>query len=67
MLEMTPARRTKKLSEVRIEKASSQQLSSLASAVIPVKKMMRVRRPPPVIRIGTIRKSTVMISSRWMR
>ena len=63
MLEMTPANRMKKFSVVRIEKARSQQLSSLMMAVIPVKKMIRVKMPPPVITIGTTRKSMAITSN----
>ena len=66
ILEITPAKRIKKFNVVRIEKARSQQLSSLMMAVIPVKKMIRVRMPPPVITIGTIRKSMAITSNMWI-
>ena len=66
-LEMTPAKRTKKLKMVRMEKARSQQESSFMTAMIPVRKMIMVRMPPPVMMIGTIKKSTAMISSMWIR
>ena len=66
ILEMTPARRMKKFNVVRTEKARSQQLSSLMMAVIPVKKMIRDKMPPPVITIGTIRKSMAITSSMWI-
>ena len=66
MLDITPASRTKKFRVVRMEKARSQQLSSLMMAVIPVKKMISVRMPPPVITMGTIRKSMAITSNMWI-
>ena len=63
ILDITPANKIKKLRIVRIEKVISQDVSSLMIAIIPVRKMTMVRIPPPVITMGTIRKSIAITSN----
>ena len=53
----------KKFRIVKMENVISQDVSSLIIAVIPVRKMTMVRIPPPVIKIGTIRKSIAITSN----
>ena len=64
---MTPAVSMKKLMPVMTEYARSLQESSFAIATIPVRAVIMVRMPPPVMMIGTNKKSIDITSSMWIR